>query len=367
MFRIPTLGDLANRARQEFRTYLKGSDAWVWPNNVYVSAKVMAGMTFEVFGFAAYIQRQMFAHTAPDIESLRMHGEEFGIPQKPAEPAHGAVDFVADGALIIEIGAIIERIDGVRYIVKDGGNLPGAGSISVNVMAVEDGAQGNAVGGTPLTIISGVTGDATAAVGSDGIVLGSDIEDPESYRARILFRKRNPPHGGAAADYVAWASSISGVTRVFVERLWFGPGTVRVFILMDDAYANGVPTSADAARVAEMIEAVRPAGAIVTVAAPVAKPVNVTIDGLQPDNPTVREAILAELRDQFRRLSRVAGNDSAIGGMPYLASPTSFSRSWIWQAVANATGEQRHEITAPADDIELAAGEIATLGTVTFT
>jgi uncharacterized phage protein gp47/JayE len=54
------------------------------------------------------------------------------------------------------------------------------------------------------------------------------------------------------------------------------------------------------------------------------------------------------------------------GSMPYLASPFSFSRSWIWQAVANASGEQRHKITAPADDVALAPGDMAVLGTVTF-
>ena len=32
--------------------------------------------------------------------------------------------------------------------------------------------------------------------------------------------KRTPPQGGSAADYVIWARQVSGVSRVFVERLW---------------------------------------------------------------------------------------------------------------------------------------------------
>jgi uncharacterized phage protein gp47/JayE len=81
----------------------------------------------------------------------------------------------------------------------------------------------------------------------------------------------------------------------------------------------------------------------------------------------VQEAVRAELASTFRRLGRVAGNDDAFGAMPYLASPQSFSRSWIWQAVANASGEERHAITSPNADIPLAAGEFPVLGTVTFT
>ncbi len=372
MFNVPTLRDLAERARQSYRAYLKGSDGWIWPNNVYVSAKVVAGMTFEVFGFAAYIAKQMFAHTAPDIESLRMHGEEFGIPQKPAQPATGKVVFTSSGALTVNANAVLERGDGVQYLVVDGGGLPGVGTLEVSVVAVHDGVAGNAVGGTALAIISGVSGDATVQVAGGGLALGAEIEGIESYRARILFRKRNPPHGGAPADYVMWAGEVAGVSfdadrpTVFVERRWAGPGTVRVFPLMFDLYPDGIPQGADVARVAAHIAALAPAGAVVAVAAPVAVPVNITIAGLLPDNTDVREAVLAELRETFKRMSRVAGNDSEVAGMPYLAYPTSFSRSWIWQAVANATGEQRHEITSPAADIALAAGEMATLGTVTF-
>lgn len=373
MFRLPTLGDLANRARQEFRTNLKGSDAWVWPNNVYVSAKVIAGMTFEIFGFASYIARQKFAHTAPDIESLRLHGEEFGIPQKPAQPASGVVQFLATGTISVASGAILARTDGVQYAVVNGGGTSGAGSLDVTVIAVGDGVDGNAIGGTPLTVVSGLTGDATAVVADGGITLGADVEDFESYQARILFRKRNPPHGGSAADYVLWAGEVAGVSfaanrpTVFVERTWAGPGTVRIFPLMFDLYASGIPQGADISRVAAYIAELAPAGAYVTVAAPIAKPVDIEISGLAPDNTAVREAIMGELRDVFRRLSRVAGNDSAIAGMPYIAYPTSFSRSWIWQAVANATGEERHSIVTPEADVDLDAGEMATLGAVSFT
>jgi hypothetical protein len=71
-------------------------------------------------------------------------------------------------------------------------------------------------------------------------------------------------------------------------------------------------------------------------------PTDVVISGLSPNRTDVREAVLAELRATFVRLSRVAGIDAQFASMPYLAYPTSFSRSWIWQAVANATGEERH-------------------------
>jgi uncharacterized phage protein gp47/JayE len=373
-YKLPSINDLVERSRSAFRSVLKGSDAWLWPNNVYVSAKVIGAMVFEAMGFLAYVQKQMFAFSAPDIESLGNHGIEFNIPQNPAAPAEGVVIVTDTGAVSIANGAILQRTDGVQFIVTTGGSIATAGSVSVSVIAAVDGKITNCNPGTNLSIVSGVTGTApTAAVDSNGISLGADLEDIESWRARILFRKRNPPHGGSAADYVQWAGQVAGVSfyidrpTVYVERLWNGPGTVRVFPLMYDLYANGIPSPADVVRVQNYIETVRPAGARVTVAAPQAVPVNITISGLQPNTLDVQNAVLAELLDTFIRLSRVAGNDSNFGSMPYLAYPTSFSLSWIWQAVANATGEQRHVIVSPVADVALTAGQMATLGTVTFT
>lgn len=364
-FSLPSLQDLLTRTRQAFRTNLPGSDAWVWPNNITPTAKVIAGAIFEVFGFASYISKMIFASTAPDLETLILHGNEFGLALRPAGPAIGFVQLTTTSGVIVAVNAIFARTDGVQYLATGAVSIAGAGTLNVPVIGTLDGANGNTPDGTPLDIVSGVTGDATAAAFGD-IVGGTDVEDMETFRQRILFRKRYPPHGGAASDYVGWTQSQSGVTRTYVERLWTGAGTVRVFVLMDDLYANGIAPSTEIERIADFIETVRPAGAIVTIAAPVARIIDVQIANLTPDNVAVREAALAELRETFLRRSRVSGNDAVIGGMPFLASPATFSRSWLWQAVANAAGEESHDINLPAADVVLNAGEIAVLGTVTF-
>jgi uncharacterized phage protein gp47/JayE len=377
MFQLPTLKELSERTRQAFRANLKGTDAWVWPNNVYASAKVVAGAVFEVFGFASYIEKQIFAHRAPDIESLTRHGTEYGIARKPAAPAVGNVVFTAADDIAVDTGAVLRRSDGLEFIVSVGGVLATSGTLTVPVIASTDGVASNTEANTSLEIISGVTSSGTptptCAVDSSGLALGADVEDIESYRARILFRKRNPPHGGSAADYVLWAGEVSGVSffldrpTVYVERLWQGPGTVRVFPLMYNLYANGIPSPADVQRVQDHIEMVRPAGAKVTVARPIEVPVNVIVQGLEPNTAEVQEAVRAELANAFFRLSRPAGSDVLFGSMPYLAAPFSFSTSWIWQAVANASGERRHKIVSPTADIALLAGQMATLGNITFT
>jgi uncharacterized phage protein gp47/JayE len=369
MFYIPTLRESVERARRSFRSYLPGSDAWITPNNINPTAKVFGGSEHLIFQFADYIQKQKFALTA-DGENLDKHGEELGLPRRPAAPAAGNIVIALTDALAVANGAVLTRSDGARYIATVGASIATAGTLTVSVIASANGTASNAIGNTPLELTSGFSGpgldDATASVDEAGIAGGLNVEDDETYRARILFRKRNPPAGGSPADYVTWASSVVGVTRVFVERRFNGAGTVRVFPLMDDLYSDGIPQAADIARVAAYIDAVAPAAALVTVAAPNAFPVPVAVGGLQPFTTDVQAAIKAELAATFRFNSRVAGVDVPIAPMSYIAQPTSFSRSWIWQAISNSAGEARCRVDTPAGDVSLAPAQIPTLGGLTF-
>lgn len=376
MFAIPSLGDLTARARASFRANLPGSDAWAWPNNVNPLAKVIGGAVHEVFGFADYVQKQKFAITA-DSDNLDLHGAEVGIGREAAKAATGTIVLTTTIGVTVNAGAVFQRSDGVQFAATAQAISAIAGTLNVPVKALATGANTTTIAGAPLSIVSGVTdpnGNATVAVDGNGLTGGADIEldgdpytnDLGTYRGRILFRKRNPPQGGAPSDYVLWASAVPNVTRVFVERLWAGFGSVRVFFMMD-VYSNGIPQSGDVTQVLNYVSVVQPAGAVVTVAAPTAVPVNVTVHSLIPNTPATQNAVIAELTAAFRRLSAVAGNDSGLGGMDFLAVPTSFSLSWIEQAVANATGVKRGSVTAPVADVALTAGQIATLGTVSFT
>ena len=366
VFRIPSLGELVDQVRAAFRSELPGSDAWLEPNNVTVTAKVLGGELSQIHGRLDYISRQKFALTA-DSENLDRHAQEIGLARLPASLASGIVVFATTAATVVVEGAVVQRADGITYRITRGGTTSGVSTLPLPAVAVSAGRAGNAVANASLTITSGVTGTATAAIGAAGFTGGADIEDDEALRARILFRKRNPPHGGSAADYVLWTGAVPGVSRVFVERLWNGPGTIRIFPLADDTNSTGIPSAALVASVATALEALRPAGAAVTVQAPTAYPIAVEVSGLLPSTVAVREAVLAELRDAVRRESRVAGSDKVVSSLPFLATPTVFSRSWLWQAVANAAGETRHVLATPSADLTIPAGSIATLGTVSFT
>ena len=114
-----------------------------------------------------------------------------------------------------------------------------------------------------------------------------------------------------------------------------------------------IPTQADVDAVLAYIsdDTRAPVTADVVVAAPIAKRLNITVTGLNPNTAAVRQAVLDELNDLFLR-------DSEPGG--------TIRVSRIWEAVSIATGENYHTITSPSSDQTASIGRMFVLGTVTF-
>ncbi len=94
----------------------------------------------------------------------------------------------------------------------------------------------------------------------------------------------------------------------------------------------------------------RPVCADVTVAAPIAAPLDLTIT-LTPSSDAVKAAVEAELRDLIAR-------ETEPGGTLLL--------SHIQEAISIAAGETDHVLTAPSANVTPAAGHITTFGAITW-
>jgi uncharacterized phage protein gp47/JayE len=350
-FPRPTLSELRTQARADLQSALPEADLGLRRSNLRVFADVTAGLMHMHYGWLDWLARQVIPDTA-ETEYLERWARIFGLVRAPASPAGGRAVFAGSVGAAVPTGTRLQRADRVEYAVATGGTLPTGGYLELDVEAIEPGSAGNADAGVRLTLVSALAGvEARATVGVDGLGGGADAETDDSLRDRLLARIRRPPHGGAAHDYVAWARAVPGVTRAWAYPGELGLGTVTVRFMMDVVRAAeaGIPQPEDVAAVSAAVEALRPVTADVTVAAPVPAPLDVTIQGLEPDTPEVRAAIVAELADMVARTAEPGGT------IPI---------SRIWEAVSLATGERRHVIVAPAADIVHATGRIAVLGEV---
>lgn len=347
-FQRPTLSQLLDRSNEDFDGRLPGADSRLRRSVLDVLARVHAGGMNGLYGYLDDIALQALPDTATG-DVLRRWATTFGVEPKPAEPAVGVASLTGVNGSTVLAGAVLQRLDGVEYVTTADATIAG-GVATVAIEAVVPGDAGLAATGVGLTFASPVAGIASAAVvAAPGLAGGADAETEEALRGRLLDRLRQPPHGGAAADYVRWAREVPGVTRAWCYPLLNGLGTVGVTFVMDGR-EDIIPEAGDVTAVDAWIAPRRPVTADVDVFAPDPVELDLTIE-LTPDTAETRAAVEAELKDLLAR-------DAEPGGDILI--------SRIREAVSIAAGESDNIITVPSADVSHATGELAVLGTITW-
>lgn len=356
-WQIRPLADASARIRGAFRQYMPGTDSALANNFVTVLGKVLAGLSHEFELRMAYLSRQMFLSTATG-RFLQLHAGDVGIFRKPAAPASGKFNGKATPSKTYPAG--IRFISGNQtYVSTSPASSSLYGLISFAVKAEDSGSQTNRNADGVLILADKVLWPDLSdefAVASDGIGGGADVEDDDSLRARALFRKRNPPGGGKLTDYEAIALGVPGVRKAWAFRNPLAPGFIAVFFIFDGR-PNYIPTAGDVSAVQAAIDAARLIRIDDNVAvAPTPLPIDVTIHGLSNDTADVRAAIERGLAQMYAEKCRpgIKGDTFAV------------SRSWISEVISQATGEERHILALPLDDVILTNGQFPVPGVMTY-
>jgi uncharacterized phage protein gp47/JayE len=365
-FQRPTLTALLRQARADMRE-ATGGNAILRASPLAVLTKVLAGLVHGLYGYIDYLALQITPATATGAY-LVAWGALVGVTRKAEATATATATFTGTPGAILPEGTRISRTaDGVAYLSTALGTVGGGGTVTVPLAAEAAGAAGNALSGAEVAIAGAASGInavgslATAAAG------GADEEPEDDFRDRVLLRYREPPQGGAAGDYAAWAKEVPGVTRAWDSSP--GAGVVVVHIMLDEARAGaggfpagddgvaaddprGIAATGDQLLVADYIRPLQPVTALVQVVAPAPWPVNVTIDDLAEDSVAIRAAIATALRGVLRR-------KGAPGGTIY--------QSDLVAAIDGVAGVERFSLIAPAGSVTAPAGQLPVLGTITWT
>jgi uncharacterized phage protein gp47/JayE len=367
-FARPTLTALRNQAIEDITTSgVPGLTGLLRNAVLRVLAWCMAGLAYLVYGYADWIARMGVPFTAQD-EYLYAWAALIGIYPEEATAATGAASFTGNIGLVLPLGTALSRDDGTPYQATADGIVDGAGNVTVPIIATVLGAYTNCDDGTLISISQPVPG-----INSGGVIVGpctggADQETNESLRTRMLFKYREPPQGGAEADYIEWAREVPGCTRAWVAGSAYGPGSVTVFPMFDDTQAahggfpqgsdgvateetRGGPTATgDQLLVADHIYPVSPVTSLVYVAAPVPFPVDITLEALDPDTEEMRNSISAALNDAFLIIGEVGG----------VVWPSD-----LYEAVLEVPGINHFVMIVPSDALQAPAGALPILGTFT--
>jgi len=205
--------------------------------------------------------------------------------------------------------------------------------------------------------IGGITDEVRVDQGA--MISGSDEESDTSLRARLLEKIQNPVANFNVSDITSVAKAIAGVTRVWVQEITPGVGSVTVYFMRDND-DSAIPDGAEVAEVKTAVDAIKPATSdtsYVFVLAPIAEAVDFTFTDLQPATATMQDAVEASLEQFFSERTNVGVDIDADA-----------YRAAIYNTVDPLNGDTvtTFTLSAPAGDVTIAATKIGTLGNITM-
>ncbi|MDF7670231.1 baseplate J/gp47 family protein [Orbaceae bacterium ESL0721] len=351
MYTPPKLTDLIKRTKGDFDN--------VGIKSLLIDAIAMAhaGQSNGLYEFLAWISRQIVPHLADD-EILLLFCQFWGVQRKVATKATGDLTVTLQGEAVIPAKTQWQTEDG--FIVENPTSaILKAGTATIPVEAVVDGAAGNREGDLEFSLISPIINlENRAMLSKEGMTTGADIESINSLRARLLFRVQYPPSGGNKWDYIRWARECAGVTRAWCIPAPMYANYVTVLFVLDDQ-PSILPTKEDIARVADYIDGHlnpitnqwegKPSAAELILTAPKIKKINPVIK-LYPDTIELRSAVKDALVQLLQNLQ--------LGEKIYL--------SQLRATISNVKGVVDHVVVAPKEDIDAAYDELVILGDVTW-
>ena len=311
-----------------------------------VYATVYAGVAHSINGYIDYKAQQMHAHSADEAHLIEHAWFWVRDGLKPAVSASRTVTFGGVTGAIVPAATVLRNALGTMYATTASAELVG-GTATATASAVVAGAAGND-DLTALTLVSPVAGVSNEVVTSTASG-GSDAEDIEVLRERVLEKQAARPMYGKRGDYVIWAKDVPGITRAWErypvqgEKInWIG-----LYVLRDND-ASPIPDAAELATAQAYIDTVKPERADVDVLAPRIRYVDYTIR-VSPSTPEIKADVQKKINELFKQ-------DGVPGGVIFI--------SRVRAAVSAAGGELDNTVTGA--DVTCAADEVPLLGIITW-
>jgi hypothetical protein len=206
-------------------------------------AYAIAGIVSFMWNFAEWQYLQVFVE-ACDFESLKRWGNLVNIDYKKGTKTILKIKLNnIQPNITIQAGTTWKSLtNGLIYksISAVSTQSIEAIDLSINVECTETGSKGNLPNEEILNLINPLIGIPDTATVEQTITIGTEDEDTESYRTRVITRYRNKPQGGSTMDYYQWAVEVSGIIDCLPYILT--PGLITLFIVKDGIGLNRTPT-----------------------------------------------------------------------------------------------------------------------------
>ncbi len=310
----------------------------------------LAAQVCALYVQADWVLRQAFPQTA-EGDYLDAHAQLRGLARKRATAAQGMVRFTAgekaDAPREIPKGTVCMTAGLVRFETERAGVLEaGALTADVPVRALEAGEAGNVSAGAISSMAVAPMGIASCT-NPQPCGGGSDGEEDEVLRERVLGTFKRLPNGANAAFYEQGALSFDQVAAAAVVARPRGVGSVDIV----PSTMSGLPDKELLGQLQAYFEERREIAVDLKVRAPRTSVVNITVQ-VEAREGWDRAEVLSRVEKAVREwfTGRLLGQD--------------ILRAKLGSLIYDCDGVENYAISAPAADLRVDSDVLPVLGTL---
>jgi len=300
-----------------------------------------------------FVVRQCFPQTASG-NYLDDHAQVRGIQRRDGAVSIGTLQFSISAAagkdLKIPKGLVCADGAGNRFETVEAGIIPvGQLSCQVPARAMEAGTAGNVPADSITYMVQAPVGVETCT-NPAAFTDGSDGEEDDSLRKRILESYQKLPNGANVAYYETQALNVDGVTAVQVLPRNRGVGTVDIVI----ATENGVPSQTLMDTVQAKLRSQRE--------------ICVDLQVLPPEERSVDVAAVISVNGNYMAAEVIENVKTALSGYftgKRLGEPVLLAK--LGNLIYQVPGVENYQILQPTADVARKNGGLPVLGTLTVT
>lgn len=166
---------------------------------------------------------------------LEWLGECKGVFKNQPTKATGVITFTGMQGTIITKGTIVTTVatdekQSIEFELLETKTIRENETVDIKAESRIVGTIGNVSKGSISVLLGSISG-VKSVTNKEDFRGGTDIEDEEHFRERVLVAEQEDKLSGASLDYIRWAKEVDGVGYAYVVPEWNGAGTVKVLIL----------------------------------------------------------------------------------------------------------------------------------------
>ncbi len=242
-FKKPTIQEIYNTIINDYKTRTNAKVPILRRALIKCFAYAIAGIVSLIWNFAEWQYLQIFIETC-DFEALKRWGNLVDVNYRLGAKAVLKIKLENASKMEIPAGTTWKNLNnGLIYkslttINIDPTKIPT--DIFLNVESSTGGEIGNLLNDSKLNLINPVAGLSETAIVYSTEIAGTEDEDIEDYRIRVLNRYKRKPQGGSAIDYYNWATEVAGITDCLPYVLQ--NGLITLYIVSNGSGTNRTPT-----------------------------------------------------------------------------------------------------------------------------